>query len=263
MNQNQIEIRRLFLEEFVSRLIDACTPIEMRPAIEKQVHSPSRIRINPSISRRISVDEQIQALERTFVPLAFSTGENNSLEKINKFSPPAPSRQVREYGALERPAMPVPKPTVRRRPFSLISRPSPKPMPMQKQFSAMGGMEAEKPILIGGDFGFHDSEKMKYVLFLLTDPTVQSIECPGLGKQILLNKSGNLQASNVSLSKEEIDEIIYSISKKTKVPTVPGLFKAAFDNFLITAVISEVAGTRFVIQKVYHPPAPPVIGQTR
>jgi|GEM_PF-3389507 len=241
MQQDHQTVRRLFIEEFIARVIDACTPNEMRPLIEKQIHSP--LRVTPKVIKTMSVDDQVKALERTLIP--FAAPIEDDLEKITKFNPVIQSK-------------PIPRPLIQRRPISQIISPIvPKPQ-MKSNYSAMVNMQAEKPILIGGDFGFQDSEKMKYVLFLLTDPTVQSVECPGLGKQVLLNKSGNIIASNISLSREEIDGIMQAISKKTKVPIIPGLFKAAFDNFLVTAVISELAGTRFVIQKVYHPPSPPI-----
>jgi hypothetical protein len=266
MQPEQLKIRRLFLEEFVATLIDICTPKEMRSLIERQIHSPGRMQMRRP--RRISVDEQVRVLERTFVPEALAIEEEKSINKINKFVAGAPPKPGKEYLVSEKP-LPLPKipaprpmpPMPLKRPVSQMFRPGqPKPQIVQKSVygstSGMGGVQADRPILIGGDFGFQDSEKIKYILFLLNDPSVQSIECPGLGKQVLLNKSGSIQASNISLNKEEIEGMIQSISKKTKVPVTPGLFKAAFDNFLVTAVISEYAGTRFVIQKTYSPPSP-------
>jgi len=261
MQPEQLKIRRLFLEEFVSTLVDLSTPPELRPLIERQIHSP--VRLLPGQKRKISVDEQVRALETAFVPVALAIEQQKEIDKVNKFVAGAPPKPGKRYLISEKPLPPAkvePKRILPRRPIAQIIRPL-----LKKQQSAqrspygsttgIGGTPADKPILIGGDFGFHDSEKMRYVLFLLTDPSVQSIECPGFGRPVLLNKSGTIQVSNVLLNKEEIDNVMQVISKKTKVPITPGLFKAAFDNFLITAVISEYAGTRFVIQKVYAPPS--------
>tara|TARA_Y100000310_G_C20697227_1_gene826559 strand:+ start:5020 stop:5811 length:792 start_codon:yes stop_codon:yes gene_type:complete len=85
--------------------------------------------------------------------------------------------------------------------------------------------------------------------FLISDPAVLSAECTGPGHPILVNKSGSIQATNIVLSKSEINHIVDLVSKKTKVPVISGMFKAALQNFIFTAVNSEHAGSSFVIQK--------------
>src|SRR3989344_7083343 len=94
---------------------------------------------------------------------------------------------------------------------------------------------------------------------LLKDPSVQSIECISPGKPILVNKSGLVQTSSVILTKEEITLILEEVSDKTKMPLIQGLFKAILGNLIITAVISDFVGTRFIIQKrnpLHHAPNP-------
>ena len=84
---------------------------------------------------------------------------------------------------------------------------------------------------------------------MLADSGVQTIECPGPGKQILVCKSGVIQTTNFSLTLEEINKIMKEISEKTRIPLMSGVFKAAWDNYIITAVMSEFVGTRFIINK--------------
>jgi len=84
---------------------------------------------------------------------------------------------------------------------------------------------------------------------LFRDPAVFSVESPGPGKQILVNRSGSIQTTNFSLNKEEIETVMKDISQKTKIPLMSGLFKAVYQNILITSVISDTVGTRFLIQK--------------
>jgi len=84
---------------------------------------------------------------------------------------------------------------------------------------------------------------------ILMDPSVFSLECPGPMKNILVNKAGRIQVSSTRLTKEEIDGIMEEISERTRIPVTPGIFKTAYQNVIITAVISEFVGTRFVIQK--------------
>lgn len=84
---------------------------------------------------------------------------------------------------------------------------------------------------------------------IISDPTVLGVECPGAGKNIMANRSGAIQTTAITLTKEEIDYLMQEISEKTRIPVIPGIFKAAINDLVITAVISEFVGTRFVIQK--------------
>ena len=85
----------------------------------------------------------------------------------------------------------------------------------------------------------------------LADPVVISVECTGPGRPLLINRGGTIQATSLGLSSEEINNITNEISDQTHIPLVPGMFKAVLGNYTITAVISEFAGTRFIIQKRY------------
>lgn len=88
---------------------------------------------------------------------------------------------------------------------------------------------------------------------IIYDPTVSSIECPGPGKNVIVNKFGAVQTTPVMLSADEINKIMQIISEKTRIPLVKGVFKAAVENFVITAIISEFIGTRFHIEKIRGP----------
>ena len=83
----------------------------------------------------------------------------------------------------------------------------------------------------------------------LRDPSVLSVECTGPAKHLLVNRSGTIQTTPVTLTKQETDQILGEISAQTQIPIVPGLFKALYKNLLITAVVSDYVGTRFIIQK--------------
>jgi len=84
---------------------------------------------------------------------------------------------------------------------------------------------------------------------LLKDPSVLSIESPGPGKNILVNRAGTIQTTSITLTKNEIDNIMTEISDKTRIPLISGLFKVVLDELLLTAIISDFVGTRFLIQK--------------
>ena len=85
--------------------------------------------------------------------------------------------------------------------------------------------------------------------FLLYDPKVESIECLGENKNIIVRKSGIIQTTPYNLTKQEIQKVINEFSTKTRIPLVGGMFKAAFQNLIMTAVTSQYSSGRFLIQK--------------
>lgn len=96
---------------------------------------------------------------------------------------------------------------------------------------------------------FEAMSAAKKLIPLLNDRFVQSIECKGAGQPILAITRGMPRVTHITLSGEEIKELMDEISRKVRIPLVTGLFKAAFGNVIITAVISEFVGTRFIIEK--------------
>lgn len=101
------------------------------------------------------------------------------------------------------------------------------------------------PIPIGFDLG-----KLN---MLTRDPRVSIIECSGPNKLILARIYGRATATKISLTDEEIRKIIQQFSNAAKIPILGGLFKVAVGNLLITAVISDLVGSRFVITKLIPP----------
>ena len=85
---------------------------------------------------------------------------------------------------------------------------------------------------------------------LIHDPKVNAIECPGPGKFLLVKVLGKVNTTRLSLSQAEIQGVIENFSRQTKIPIISGLFKAAVGNLVITAVISEIVGSRFIISKI-------------
>lgn len=84
---------------------------------------------------------------------------------------------------------------------------------------------------------------------LIKDPAITEIECPGANESLLVKKGGAIQQTKVILTENEIKSILNEFSEKTKIPIIEGTFKAALDNLIMIAVISEILGPRFIIQK--------------
>lgn len=93
-------------------------------------------------------------------------------------------------------------------------------------------------------------QSLSRIQSLLKDPTITTVECPGPGIPLTLARGSLVQSTPFHFSAEEIDRIIRDISERTHIPLSPtGIFKAAIGNVIITAVLSEFVGTRFIIQK--------------
>ena len=130
------------------------------------------------------------------------------------------------------------------RPRQLIKRPRippPKAPPIKK--IAVKQIQQLKSLIMPINLGKLNA--------LLSDKAVLSIECTGPAKPILINKSGTIQTTNVSLNENEIKKVIFDFAEKTRIPIEGGVFRASLDGISISAVISEFVGTRFVIEKSY------------
>jgi hypothetical protein len=84
---------------------------------------------------------------------------------------------------------------------------------------------------------------------LIQDPAVTMIECPSPDKFVTVKKMNEINITSIKLSEKEIADIIKEFSDRTRIPIIQGTFKAAFKNLIITAVISEFVGSRFIITK--------------
>jgi hypothetical protein len=84
---------------------------------------------------------------------------------------------------------------------------------------------------------------------LLSNPRILSIECPGPQRPIILNYSGRIQQTPVALSQDDMNNILREVSNITKIPVIPGIFKALFGQFKISASISETDTLGFQLQK--------------
>lgn len=102
----------------------------------------------------------------------------------------------------------------------------------------------EKLKLPEGDFSLGRIES------ILLDDSVISIECAGPGRYLLINRRGRNMPVHMSLTKQEIEDILNYFSKETRIPRIGGIFKAILNNMIITAIDSEFAGPRFIITKM-------------
>lgn len=96
---------------------------------------------------------------------------------------------------------------------------------------------------------FIKSKELKSLYEMLADATVESIECPGAEKNIIIKQKGKIVETSSQLKKEEIDSIIAEFSTRSGSQAEEGILKTKVENLSITAVASKFAGSRFVITK--------------
>lgn len=92
-------------------------------------------------------------------------------------------------------------------------------------------------------------ETLSKIDSLLSDPTIATIECPGPGLPLMISRGGFIQSTPINFTPDEIGAILREISEKTRIPLTAEVFKAALGEFILTAVLSEFTGSRFIIQK--------------
>lgn len=85
---------------------------------------------------------------------------------------------------------------------------------------------------------------------ILYDPAVKVIESNGPDQALIVRGAMGTKPTNIILSKEGINEIIQIFSKKAKIPAKEGAVKIVLGNLILSAIISEEAGSRFIIQKL-------------
>jgi len=103
------------------------------------------------------------------------------------------------------------------------------------------------------DFKGHETRNteqlMEKINKLIYDKNIQMIECAGPGKNVLVKVRNNVNATKLNLNEAEIKNIIMYFSDISRIPIVGGILKTSIESMIISAVVSEYAGSRFIISK--------------
>lgn len=90
---------------------------------------------------------------------------------------------------------------------------------------------------------------------LIKDPAVRVIEGNTNEKVIVMGTMGT-KPTNIFLNKEDVDRIINKFSEVSKIPVTEGVYRVVVGNLILSAIISETIGSRFIIKKMALPPNP-------
>lgn len=233
--------RILFLKSFAKELVQNSLPKDYKPRQQTQV-------LTLPITAPVKSSPAIQSKPRT--------------QEVSWLVAPGSSRRIPLVSPINRPVIPpkTPPPApVQNSQLGVIPAPetkTPKVHAIEIQETPRipsPRLPTYKPVYSGfPDYSMNLSPEFDLgkLNALLNDNRVTIIECPGPDKQILTRVNGIQKVTQISLNEQEIKSIIEMFSRESKIPVIGGLFKVAIGNLMITAVISEVIGTKFVITKI-------------
>lgn len=86
---------------------------------------------------------------------------------------------------------------------------------------------------------------------LVDDPNVREVECRGPGKNIYVKGRMGYQPTQISLSENEVSNLLDRFADKSQIPTMVGEYHVAVGDLTLTAQIKEDKGkSSFVITKL-------------
>jgi len=91
---------------------------------------------------------------------------------------------------------------------------------------------------------------------LIKDPLVNSIECSGTDEPVIVRGKMGIKKTNIILNKEEIDQTIKKFSEMAKIPIHGGILKIVAGRLVLSAIISEIIGSKFIIKKMAYSQSP-------
>lgn len=159
-----------------------------------------------------------------------------SAEKTENIEPPVPIMQIREPA--KKILTPIPK---------QITRIESKPHLFIPELKLPPQLEYLKPIPNPGI----DIDLFKLTP-LIKDPAVRLIEV-NPDERVMVTGTMGTKPTDIILNKEDIDRVINKFSEVSKIPTNEGIYRVIVGNLILSAIISGVIGSKFVIKKMVYP----------
>ncbi len=234
LKQSSIETRRKFLNNFTNEIL----------AIVKH-KKDSELRAREA-RERINTEREVVRLSRKYIkPKKIVEPIIPISEDIMK---PISDEEEIKKEVLKKPESrhkPVERPFTR--PISPRPPQHQRPMPIYKPTPSIAALH-QTPF------------DLRKIQVLIEDKEVTSIECQGEDKELIIKKRGQLMKTEIKLKKEDIAEVIRQFSERARIPLIEGLLRARVEDLQISAVVSNVASSRFIITRVVLQLAPtPII----
>jgi len=93
---------------------------------------------------------------------------------------------------------------------------------------------------------------------LAQNQNINIIECNGPEEKIIVKGRAGTKITNIFLNKEEINQILSNFSEASKIPLSEGIFKMAVGKYIVSAIVSDVIGSKFIIKKMNLQMPPPI-----
>lgn len=272
----QIDIlKKLFLEKFVRELIHA----RRRQIIELQIQIQENIRREKEIEveklkqkfksysdRKIKKESRIDVRES----IKKSIEKSKIIEKEH-ITPTVLQPIIKKEKIIIQEKIPAPKKTLeipaKKEELLLSIRTKQIPKDIKKNYAPQTNKKEERTVLAISEIKEKKEQREKYnpsVSYLLTtgeinfgkisvfinDPSIISIECEGSKRPIIIKKRDQLLTTKIKLEDVEIDNIIYGFSERARIPVIEGLLRARVNFLQISAVVSSIVSSRFIITKM-------------
>lgn len=87
----------------------------------------------------------------------------------------------------------------------------------------------------------------------IQDPMVRSIECNGTDQNLIVRGNMGSKKTNIILGKEDIDNLIQRFAVSAKIPISEGATRIVLGKLILSAIVSDIVGSKFIIQKMLVP----------
>ena len=262
LNQIIPEKRITFLKKFTTEVI---------ATIIKEIHTKQKIEQEKIKQKILSpIKEPIVTISPVFQPSKFTEPQKQDSIQVITEALPMQNKRTIDIEQLRKPIIhrariprkiPIqmrrqqaqqPTQQIQKQPISpdefqaskqISSQKTPVPQKISPQQKALKEI---KPVAKPRPAGF----ALGKIESLLRNKEIQLIECPGPNKNLLIKKYNKINTTRITLNQAEITDILYSFAKEAQIPIVGGILKAAVGDLVVSAVISEFVGSRFIINKL-------------
>jgi hypothetical protein len=84
---------------------------------------------------------------------------------------------------------------------------------------------------------------------LIKDNAVRVIEA-NTNEKVIVNGTMGTKPTDIILNEEDINRVINKFSETSKIPVSEGIYRVVIGNLILSAIISETTGPKFIIKKM-------------
>jgi len=225
-----------FLEAFTSQVLRA----KERQEKEGKKKKVKKVKKPIKKIKKIKPSETIRKLE----PLTIEKEKIAPIYKriISELPEPPKAEEIEEWPLVPpRPPARPPEEEAATAPAAELQAPAPPPTLRPETAPTTTTLSHETMIQM-------DLEKLNP---LVSDPSIRSIHCDGPNKPLKIRREAGIkiQEIKITLNEDEINTLIQKFAVRTGQALKEPVFKATVGNLSLTAIVSEFAGSKFILTK--------------